>query len=345
MDTDEDEISLIDLFAVLLRRKWMIIGMTLGAAVISVTLAVISLRLPADINFLPNEFTPRALMLINDSGSSGSSISSLLSSSGLGSLAGLAGVSTGQSYSSLAIYLAGTNTFLDSVVDEFGLITRYKIKQYPRAESREALKKKLAAEFDDESGVFSIAFTDVDPAFAQRVVNYCVDYLENWFRELGLDKNILQKANLEQNIQNTYDEIRRLQEAGRDLEQSVSLGLGGVSPPSIVLESQRINMELGAQQEIYTQLKVQLELINVTIASETPIFQILERAEIPDQKSKPSRGLLCIIVTFAAGFLAVFLAFVLNAIENIKKDPEAMRKLGARLPPSAREQNVEREDQ
>jgi hypothetical protein len=37
--------------------------------------------------------------------------------------------------------------------------------------------------------------------------------------------------------------------------------------------------------------------------------------------------MICVIVTFAAGFLAVFLAFVLNAIAHIKKDPEAMAKL------------------
>ena len=47
-------------------------------------------------------------------------------------------------------------------------------------------------------------------------------------------------------------------------------------------------------------------------------------------KSGPSRGKLCIIVTFAAFFVSVFLAFLLNAIENIKKDPEAMAKLSQR---------------
>ena len=61
--------------------------------------------------------------------------------------------------------------------------------------------------------------------------------------------------------------------------------------------------------------------------TETPVFQVLERPSIPDIKSGPSRGKLCIIVTFAAFFIAVFLAFLLNAIENIKKDPEAMAKL------------------
>jgi uncharacterized protein involved in exopolysaccharide biosynthesis len=53
----------------------------------------------------------------------------------------------------------------------------------------------------------------------------------------------------------------------------------------------------------------------------------LELAEVPDMKSGPSRGTLCIIVTFAAGFFSAFLAFVLNAIANIKKDPEAIAKL------------------
>jgi uncharacterized protein involved in exopolysaccharide biosynthesis len=63
------------------------------------------------------------------------------------------------------------------------------------------------------------------------------------------------------------------------------------------------------------------------MASEKPVFQVLEMAEVPDQKSGPGRGMICIIVTFAAAFFAVFLAFALNAVANIKKDPEAMAKL------------------
>ena len=65
------------------------------------------------------------------------------------------------------------------------------------------------------------------------------------------------------------------------------------------------------------------------MASEQPIFQILEYAEVPDLKSGPSRGMLCIIVTFAAGFFSVFLAFLLNAIKNVKNDPVAMGKLSS----------------
>ena len=84
---------------------------------------------------------------------------------------------------------------------------------------------------------------------------------------------------------------------------------------------------MGAQRQVYAQLKVQYELLKVAMASEKPVFKVLELAEIPDRKSGPSRGLLCVIVTFAVGFLSVFLAFVLNAVDNIKNDPDAMAKL------------------
>jgi uncharacterized protein involved in exopolysaccharide biosynthesis len=290
-----------------------------------VIFSILSLLLPVEINPLPNKYTPAALMLINDSSSSGGGMASMLASSGLGGLAGLTGVSTGPTFSELAIYLVTTNTFLDTVVDKFDLIPRYKIKKFPRAASRKKLKKRLIAAFDEKSGVLSISFKDADPAFAQSVVNFCVSDLGRWFDELGIDKNKLEKENLEKNIDTTYKEITELEQKSHALEQSVQRG--GVSIPTISLELARIQMEISVYKQVYSQLRVQQELLKVTIASEKPVFQILEMAEIPDQKSKPSRGMLCIIVTFAAAFFSVFLAFVMNAIGNIRRDPEAMAKL------------------
>jgi uncharacterized protein involved in exopolysaccharide biosynthesis len=323
-DKQEDEISLIDLFAVLWQRKKMIITITLIAAIGVVIFSVISLILPPEISPLPNLYTPKALMLI-DNKSSGGGFSSMLGN--MGGLASLAGVNMpiSASYSQLATFLVGTNSMLDSVVDEFDMIARYKIEKFPRAESRKALKKLLTADMDDKSGVFTIGFTDKDPVFAKKVVDYCTKYLEKRFDEFGLDKNKIEKENLEINIDNTFQEILQLEEESRDLDRSVAYASGRI--PAITTEVNRISLELSTKRQVYTQLKVQYELLRVNMASENPVFQILEMAEVPDQKSKPGRGMLCIIVTFAAGFFAVFLAFVLNAITNVKNDPEAMAKL------------------
>ncbi|MDR3170871.1 MAG: lipopolysaccharide biosynthesis protein [Treponema sp.] len=327
-----NKISFIDLFAVLLQWKLLIIGITLAAIIGVVVVCVISLILPSEKSFMPNEYTPHAYMLINDASSSGGGLSSMLNSSGLGGLASMAGVSlpSGSTYSKLAVYLTGMNLFLDAVVDEFDLITRYKIKKFPRAESRKVLKKKLIAEFDSESGVFSIGFTDIDPTFAQSVVNFSVEYLEKRFDEMGIDKNKREKENLEVNIKNTFQEIQNLEQEARKLEQSVSRGGLSIDIPSITIEISRIILELEAQKEVYSQLKVQYELLKVSMASEMPVFQVLELAEIPDQKSGPSRGMLCIIVTFAAGFFSVFLVFMIDAVLSIRNDPDAMSRLKGR---------------
>lgn len=327
MIENDDEISLIDLFAVLLRYKWLIIGITCLAMVFALTFSIVSLVQSPEKSILPNEYTPKALMLINDSSSSDSSISSMLSSSGLGSLAGMVGIGgSSSSNSGLALYFSKTNTFLDPIIEKFNLVERYKIEKHFKAESRKALKEKLIASFDDDSGVFSISFTDIDPVFASEVVNYAVTLMEDMFLNLGIDQNLLEKKNLEENIENSYNEIIRLQEKIQTLEHSVTYGSPS-SVPSIVLESTLLKAELGAQQSVYTQLKTQLELLKIEMASDTPVFQVIENAEVPDMKSGPSRGMLCIIITFAGFFVSIFLAFLLNALKNIKNDPIAMEKL------------------
>ena len=328
-NTEEDEISLIDLFAVLLHYKWLIIITTLVAMIGVIIFAVVSIKLPAEDSPMPNVYTPSAKMLIQESSSGGGGLSSALSSSGLGALAGMAGVSVGggSSNASLATYLVSSNQLLDAITDRFGLIEKYKLEKAVRASSRKILQQKLKADTDKDSGVFSISFTDIDPAFAQSVVNFVVDWLSNKFDELGLDKNKIQKENLERNIESSYNEIMSIQKEMEDLGASIGKGGNIWAMPSVTMSTSKLQLELEAQKQVYTQLKTQYELLKVQMQSESPVFQILERPEIPDMKSGPSRGKLCIIVTFAAGFFSVFLAFALNAWKNIKNDPEAMEKL------------------
>ena len=148
---------------------------------------------------------------------------------------------------------------------------------------------------------------------------------------MGIDKNKLQKENLEKNIDTTYKEIIRLEGLSHNLDRSVTQGANIGGSGLVVLESSRIQLELAAQKQVYTQLKTQYEVLKVTMASEMPVFQVLEYAEVPDQKSGPSRGKLCLIVTFAAFFGSIFLVFLLKAIDNIKKDPIAVAKLKGKV--------------
>jgi uncharacterized protein involved in exopolysaccharide biosynthesis len=327
---EDDEISLIDLFSVLWRRRVMIIAITMIAAVFSVVFSIISKILPSDKSPLPDQYTPKALIMVNGGASGGGLSAALGNLGGLASLAGvnlpsLGGGATGEGTNAeLAIFVLKADTFLDEVVDKFNLIERWEIEKYVRASSREKLSKLLTAEKDKDSGVIILEFTDKDPVFATEVLNFVVQALENRFDVLGLDKNKLEKENLEINMANSLEEVKNLQIQAQGFNRSFATA-GTVN--SAALEASRLQIEIQAQAQVYTQLKTQYELLKVTMASEKPVFQVLELAQTPDKKSKPSRGLLCIIVTFAGGFLATFMAFAQNAIENVKRDPLAMAKL------------------
>lgn len=321
---NNDEISLIDLFAVLLKRKWMIIIITMLAAVFVFVYSVISLKLPPEKSYLPNEYTVTANMLIKDSGSSGPSLSGTASAAA--SMMGINLSSGGSSVSSLVLYLTSSNPFYDAIAQQFDLYTKYEFRKSPVANTRNALKKVISTNYDADSGVFSISFKGIDPEFAVQVVNYSVDWLSNRLEELGVDTNLITKENLEKNLDISWNEIIKLTRQIADLQDGVAQGKF-VWSKDLTIEQNKLELELSAQKSVYTQLKSQLELLKVNMQTETPSFQILERPSIPDIKSGPSRGKLCIIVTFAAFFISVFLAFLLNAIENIKKDPEAMAKL------------------
>ncbi len=325
VNVQDDEISLLDLIAVLLRYKWLIIVATVLCMVGAVVFSIISLKLPPEKSPLPNQFSPTSHMLIKEDASSGGI------SSSLSSLASLAGVSVGggkgSSHSALAVYLSTSNEYLDAVAQKFNLAERYKVKKSPITSTRKQLMKTLVSDYDEDSGVFSITFTDIDPEFACNVVNYAVDWMQNRFDELGLDSNRIEKKNLEVNVDATYKEILKLEREAQNLGASVNKGVSVWGGPNVSLETSRIEMELKAQQNVYEQLKTQYELLKVKMQSEQPVFQVLERPEIPDMKSKPSRGKLCIIATFAGFFLSVFAAFALNAWDNIRNDPEAQKKL------------------
>ena len=327
----DDEISLLDLLAVLLKYKLLIILITVGGMAAAIVISVISLKQDPEHSILPNMYTSSANMLINDSKSPGSSLSSALSKSGLSGLADLAGISSksGATYSALAVYLASSNPLFDAIVDNFNVLSKpiFKKSKFPKSDSRKYLEKKFKAEIDKDSSVFTLSFTDIDPVFAQSVVNFAVDWLERRFDELGIDKNKIQKENLEKNIALSYEEIRKLERELNSVANSVGFGGNAWNLPSISLTTTKLQLELEAQQQVYKQLKTQYELLKIEMQSETPVFQIIERPEAPDKKSRPSRGQLCIIVTFAALFLSVFIAFLLNSLANIRNDAEAMEKL------------------
>lgn len=97
--------------------------------------------------------------------------------------------------------------------------------------------------------------------------------------------------------------------------------------PTIAFEYAQLQRDLLVQVEVYKLLTQQYELSKLNAAGQEPVFQVLELAEAPDMKSGPARGTIILLATIAGFFGLVLLAFVLEAIKNIRGDSEVMAKL------------------
>ena len=97
--------------------------------------------------------------------------------------------------------------------------------------------------------------------------------------------------------------------------------------PELALEFMHLKRDLFVQEKIYEILIQQYELTKLSIEGEEPIFQVLELAEVPDKKSGPSRSMICIVTVFLAFFFSIIAVFILNAVKNIKNDPDKIKRI------------------
>lgn len=97
--------------------------------------------------------------------------------------------------------------------------------------------------------------------------------------------------------------------------------------PEVAVIYANLTAELKIHSSIKSLLRQQYEMVKLEEADNSKIFQIVERAQVPEVKSEPSRGWICIITTFAAFFVAVFISFFRDYLARAKTRPEEAEKL------------------
>ncbi len=396
-----DTISLLDLFAVLVKRRALIITTTLVAAALVVAFCFVTIRLPPDSpwNYLPNVYRPTVRVLVKTGRETQGAIDSLLSGSA-SSLASLMGVGTGANTSAeLAQALLEGNDIKDQIAEKFNFIQRYNITSLPKTTARGRIESSVETEYRADSNILEISYKDIDAVFATEVLTEIVRLLEMKFRELTLDKVTRKKRFLEERLEDVWEElsaaqtdlaefqkaygiidvsaeaterirlvadlkgqvinkeidlqtrseylkeddpqivrlrneIDKLEDFIRELKQGFEQYSGAQTIPQdeiseITPRYLNLRRDLTIQESIYSMLRQQFETAKIEETDTSQMFQIIEEAEVPELKYGPSRAKICAIITLTAFFLAVFLAFVKEYFEKVRKDPIESAKLEA----------------
>jgi uncharacterized protein involved in exopolysaccharide biosynthesis len=386
-----DDISLVDLISVLLKRKRLIVGLTALGAIGALAFMFGSFILPPEKSYLPNYYKAKAIILINDSG--GGLPSMLGNAAGLAALAGLDLGGSSKSNGELVALLAKSGSTIDELNTEIDFTGHYGIKgKTVKSDTRAAALKSLIVANDTKTGTMSIAFQDINPSYAAKVVNQLVRILDQRYSSLSVNTADVQKEVLEKKLAEVQVNMDKLEARVKDFtnrhgvinvqamaaeqvtvlaqlrsqlilkdmeienyqkfskiddpvvqrlkveKQALAGKIADIESGASVLPSQRdiprlafeyanLQRDLSVQIEVFKTLSQQYEVAKLKIGDQAPSFQVLELAETPEKKAGPARATIIVVVTLASFLLAVLLAFVHNAIENIMKDPEAMKKL------------------
>jgi tyrosine-protein kinase Etk/Wzc len=119
------------------------------------------------------------------------------------------------------------------------------------------------------------------------------------------------------------DYVRVQQEIAGLRAQLSRVETGSVTPskaPEAGLEYIRKLRDLKYYETLYELLAKQFEMAKLDEAKESSLIQVLDKAIVPEKKSKPKRGLIAVLVVFAAGFGAVLRAFIVEGFSRAKED-------------------------
>lgn len=272
---DDDEISLVDLAATLWKRKWLIIAVTVVAAVGSVVYALLQ----------PNLYTATASMLPI----SGSSSSSLSQYAGLAAMAGVSLPGASASDPTVKIQaLLNSRGLAEKLVEDLDLAPKLikhpeKLKKItPRDAAVEELQKKvLSVSTDAKTSLIKISAKTKDAALSSAIVNRMVEVLVQNLSARALSasgKNIavldVQVAEQEKKVREVQARMAAYQRRNKVVAAS-SAGTGslalyqGLIQQKIALEIEisRIESALAADNPKLVAARTQLDAIKAQITS------------------------------------------------------------------------------
>ena len=292
----DDEIDLKELFMVLWGGKWLISAVTGLAAAISVVVAL----------SLPNIYTASALLAPAES--SGGGLSGLMKQ--YGGLASLAGVSLpgGEegSRAQLGMQLMKSRAFIGDFVERRDILP-----ELMAVESWDAGSGKIIFDPDDYEADTTTWVRDVDPP--KQPKPSLLEAHEEFMDILGVSED-KQTGYVTVSVDH-HSPVIAAQWVNwliEDVNAAVKAQDVAEAEKSIeYLKQQVTNTSLADLQAMFFEL-IQSQTETVMLAEVRPeyVFKTIDPAVVPEEKSKPSRALICVLGTLLGGMLGVVIVLI-----------------------------------
>jgi tyrosine-protein kinase Etk/Wzc len=204
---EEQEINLLELLQVVVRRRRLIMKICGAAAIVSVVVCLI----------LPDIYSATAKVLPPSKESGGGLAALLGQAGGLGGLAGLAsGMGLGGGSTDLYLGILKSRSVADAVIKRLDLQKIFEKKTME--ETRKALEHVVKMQAGTKDGIISIVAESKDPRLAALLANTFVDELGRKSVQLNLTKAGTERVFLEKRLDIVKEDLKRAEEALRSFE-------------------------------------------------------------------------------------------------------------------------------
>lgn len=175
----------------------------------------------------------------------------------------------------------------------------------------------ISTEIDRNTQILSITVelpekrlaADVANTIAESLNNYVVTQRKSFASE---QRDYLSKRidEIEDSLKIAEEELKRFKEENRIITQS----------PQLQLELARLTRNVEITNEIYMELKTQIELVKLDEVKDTPVINVKEPAGIPIEKAGPNKRInLIVIMFFSVLFSSLYIILKPDIVDLYRK--------------------------
>ena len=286
--TDEDEISLIDIMAVLWKFRALIGIITGGVTLFILLFTFIAAKIPGEKSYWPNEYTSKAIVRVNEASS--------LNSEEIGKKT--------VENANLAKFLCTSESLYTALAKD---------EDFEKKHGRTVSQKNFSNSFSDSTAILTISYKDVNPEVSKEVVDMALNYINE-----KLIESFVYRSNV--TLEEINTQMAVLSESIEDLSSQLNKTAKDTARYSI------IENEFNSENTAYKKLSTQKDFLTSSIKNTTTFFSVYQPSEVPENPSGPARTKTVLIVIVAAFLISILTAFVINTINNIKNAPEIIKK-------------------
>lgn len=160
----------------------------------------------------------------------------------------------------------------------------------------------IKTDLNAKTGIMRISADMPDPEVAAQVVQFSANYLQTVVREYRTDKARTDEQFAGGQLREARQEAHQLEQKMLTNEDQTRF----LSLPSASLTNRRLASQYESANALYQELKREHAKAKIRVQTVTPVFKVLDPAQVPDRRSSPRRLWLSLAGGLSGLVLGVF---------------------------------------